>query len=165
MFIVVVVVIVIVNVRLDDVDEGVGSAMSPKAQTKVINACKKAAVDDDNQKSSASTKSAKTMNSISKTMQSLEKDNRRLKKSVSALQKCKEDDDNDLSISSPEVSSHFQNAIKFLGESYPKIALALKSSKSLNLDLRYVLLLDNQSTFDLCCNRIFMSRIKKAIVL
>jgi hypothetical protein len=38
----------------------------------------------------------------------------------------------------------------------------LKSSKSLNLNLRCVLLLDNQSTFDLCCNRGFMSRIKKA---
>jgi hypothetical protein len=48
-----------------------------------------------------------------------------------------------------------------LKESYPKIALALKSSKSLDLYLRYVLLLDNQSTFDLCCNRGFMSRIKK----
>jgi hypothetical protein len=28
--------------------------------------------------------------------------------------------------------------------------------------LRYVLLLDNQSTSDLCCNRGFISRIKKA---
>ncbi len=51
---------------------------------------------------------------------------------------------------------------KFLKESYPKIALALKSSKSLDLDLRCVLLLDNQSTFDLCCNRGFMSMIRKA---
>jgi hypothetical protein len=83
-------------------------AMSPEAQTKVINACKKAAVDDDDEKSSASTKSAKTMKSISKTMKSLEKDDRRLKKSVSALQKCKEDDDNDLSMSSTDGSSHFQ---------------------------------------------------------
>jgi hypothetical protein len=137
-------------------------AMSPEAQAKVINACKKAAEDDDNEKSSASAKSAKTMKSISKTMKSLEKDNRRLKKSVSALQKCNEDDDNDLSMSSAEGLSHFQKAIKFLNESYPKIALALKSSKSLDLDLRYVLLLDNQSMFDLCCNRGFMSKIRKA---
>jgi hypothetical protein len=100
--------------------------MSPEAQTKVINVHKKAAEDDDNEKSSASTKSAKTMKSISKTMKSLEKDNRKLKKSVSALQKCKEDGDNDLSISSTEGSSHFQKAIKFLEVSYPKIALALK---------------------------------------
>jgi hypothetical protein len=76
------------------------------------------------------------MKSISKTIKSLEKDNRRLKKSVSALQKCKEDDDNDLSISSTEGLSHFRKAIEFHKESYPKIALALKSSKSLNLDLR-----------------------------
>jgi hypothetical protein len=53
--------------------------MSPEAQTKVINACKKAAEDGDDEKSSASAaKSEKTMKSISKTMN-------RLKKSVSAL--------------------------------------------------------------------------------
>ncbi len=47
-------------------------------------------------------------------MKSLEKDDRRLKKSVSALQKCKEDDGDDLSISSTEGLNHFQKAIKFL---------------------------------------------------
>jgi hypothetical protein len=67
-----------------------------------------------------------------------------------------------LSISSTEGSSHFQKTIEFVEESYPKIALALKSSKSHNLDLRCILLLDNQLMFDLCCNRGFMSRIKKA---
>ncbi len=137
-------------------------AMSPEAQTKVINARMKAAEDDDNEKSSASAKSAKTIKSISKTMKSLEKDNRRLKISVNALHRCKEDDDNDLSISFAEGSSHFQKAIKFLEESYPKIALALKSKTSLNLDLRCVLLLDNKSMFDLCCNRGFISMIRKA---
>jgi hypothetical protein len=102
------------------------------------------------------------MKSISKTMKSLEKDNCRLKKSVSALQKCNEDDGNDSSISSTEGSSHFQKAIKLLKESFPKITLALKSSKSLDLDLRCVLLLYNQSTFDLYWNRGFMFRIRKA---
>jgi hypothetical protein len=68
----------------------------------------------------------------------------------------------DSSKSSAEGSSQFQKAIEFLEESYPKIALALKSSKSLDLDLRCVLLLDNQSTFDLCCNRGFMFMIRKA---
>jgi hypothetical protein len=58
--------------------------------------------------------------------------------------------------------SHLQKAIKFLEESYHMITLALKLSKSLDLYLRCVLLLDNQSTFDLCCNRGFMSRIRKA---
>ncbi len=89
-------------------------AIIPEAQTKVINACKKTAEDDDDEKSSASTKSVKTMKSISKTMKSLEKDNGRLKKSVSALQKCKENDEDDLSISSTEGLSHFQKTIKFL---------------------------------------------------
>jgi hypothetical protein len=47
-------------------------AMSPEAQTKVINTHKKAAEDDDNEKSSASVKSAKTMKSISKMIKSLQ---------------------------------------------------------------------------------------------
>jgi hypothetical protein len=102
------------------------------------------------------------MKSIPKTMKSLEKDNRMLTKSVSALQKCEDDDDDDLPILSAEGLSHFKKAINFLEESYPNIALALKSRKSLNLDLRFVLLLDNQSTFDLCCNKGFMSMIRKA---
>jgi hypothetical protein len=52
--------------------------------------------------------------SMFKTMKSLEKENRRLKKFVSALQKCKEDDDNDsfIFISSTEGSSHFQKGIE-----------------------------------------------------
>jgi hypothetical protein len=99
--------------------------------------------------------------SISKIIKSPEKVNCRLKKSISALQKCKEDDDNDLSISSAEGLSHLQKVIEFLKESFPKIVLALKSSNSFNLDLRCVLLLDNQSLFDLCCNRGFMSIIWK----
>jgi hypothetical protein len=60
------------------------------------------------------------LKSISKMMKSLKKDNHRLKKFVSALQKCKEDEVDDLSISSTEGLSHFQKAIKLLEESYPK---------------------------------------------
>jgi hypothetical protein len=86
-------------------------------------------------------------------MKLLKKGNCRLKKSVSALQKCNEGEDNDLSISSVDGSSHFQEAMEMLQESHPKTVLALKSSKSIGLDLRNVLLLDNQSTFYLCCNR------------
>jgi hypothetical protein len=92
-------------------------------------------------------------------MKALEKDNRRLKKSVSALQKCNEDDDNDSLLSSVEGSTHFQEVVEILSDSYPKIALALKSKKSMGLDLRNVLLLDNQSTFNLCCNRKFTSSV------
>ncbi len=126
------------------ISNSICKAMSLEAQTKVINACKKAAEDDDNEKSSASAKSAQTVKSISKMMKSLEKDNPRLKKSVSALQKCKEDDDDDLSISSTEGSSHFQKAINFFEESYSKVALAQKLIKSLDLDSMCVFLLDNQ---------------------
>jgi len=90
-------------------------------------------------------------------MKLLEKDNRRLKESVCALQKCNEDEDS--SLSSVEGSSHFQDAMDMLEEHHPKVVLALKSRKFTNLDLRNVLLLDNQSTFDLCCNKMFASKI------
>ncbi len=114
----------------------------------------------------ASNKSSKSIKSLSKTMRSLEKDNRRLKKSISALQKCDEDGESSLSSEedsgSEEGTIHFQDAMEMLEEYHPKVVLALKSSKSTNLDLRNVLLLDNQSTFDLCCNKMFASKIIKA---
>ncbi len=93
-------------------------------------------------------------------MKSLEKDKRWLEKLVSALQKCNEDEDS--SSSSVEGSSHFQDAMEMLEEHHHKVVLALKSRKFTNLDLRNVLLLHNQSTFDLCCNKMFASKIIKA---
>jgi hypothetical protein len=140
------------------------NALSPEAKSKIIKARKKGAKGgkDNDDKSSLSAKSAKTIKFLSKTMRSLEKDNKRLKKSVSALQKCNEDDDNDLSISMVEGSSHFQDALEMLEEHHPRIVLALKHRKFMELDLRNVLLLDNQSTFDLCCDKKFASKIIKA---
>jgi hypothetical protein len=88
----------------------------------------------------------------------LEKSNHKLKKSVSALQKCEEDGD-ESSISSSEGMNHFQMDLDLLEERNPKIVLALKSSKNVDLDLRNVLLLDNQSTFDLCWNKKFTSQV------
>jgi hypothetical protein len=82
---------------------------------------------------------------------------------VSAPQKCNEGKEDDLSISSAKGSSHFQEAMEMLQESHPKIALALKSSKSIGLDPRNVLMLDNQSTFDLFCNRKFVNLVSKAM--
>jgi hypothetical protein len=114
-------------------------------------------------KSVASAKSAKSIESTTKTMKLLQKDNCRLKKSVSALQKCDEGEDNNLSISSAKGSSHCQEAMEMLQESHLKIVLALKSNKSIGLDLRNVLLLDNQSTFGLCCNRKFVNLVRKAM--
>jgi hypothetical protein len=52
--------------------------------------------------------------------------------------------------------------MEMLEEHHPKVVLALKSRKFTNLDLRNVLLLDNQSTFDLCCNKTFASKVIKA---
>jgi hypothetical protein len=138
------------------------NALSPEAQSKIIEACKKGKDEEEDEKFVASNKSSKTIKSLSKTMKSLEKDNRRLKKLVSALQKCNEDEESLLSSeedsSSEEGTSHFQDAMEMLEEYHPKVVLALRSSKSTNLDLRNVLLLDNQSTFDLCCNSLFYPR-------
>jgi hypothetical protein len=105
--------------------------LSSEAQTKIINERKKAMDDADEEKSAASAKSSKSIKSLTKTMKALERDNRRLKKSVSMLQKCNEDDDDDSSLSSVEGSTHFQEAVETLRDSYPKIALALKSKKSM----------------------------------
>jgi hypothetical protein len=65
------------------------NALSPEAKSKIIKAHKKGAKggEDDDDKSSSSAKLAKTIKSLSKTMRLLEKDNKKLKKSVSALQK------------------------------------------------------------------------------
>ncbi len=60
-------------------------ALSSEAQTKIINERKKAMDDADKEKSVASAKSSKSIKSLTKTMKALEKDNWRLKKSVSAL--------------------------------------------------------------------------------
>jgi hypothetical protein len=80
-------------------------------------------------------------------MRLLEKNNQQLKKSVSALQKCNEDDNDDFLLSRVEGSNHFQDAMEMLKEHHSKIFLALKLKKFTDLDLRNVLLLDNQLTF------------------
>jgi hypothetical protein len=134
------------------------NALSPEEKAKVIEARKKSKTNDNDNKSTSSSKSIK---SLSKMLKSLEKSNRKLKKSISALQKCKEED-NDSSISSSERTSHFQMDMDMLEEHNPKIVLALKSRIFDDLDLRNVLLLGNQSTFNLCCNKRFTLKIMKA---
>jgi hypothetical protein len=133
-------------------EEADWNALSPEAHVKIIESCKKGKDDDEDNKSLASNKSAKTIKSLSKVMKLLEKDNRWLKKLVSVLQKCDEDDNSDSLFSTVESSSHFQDAMEILKEHHPKIVLALKSRKFTDLDLRNVLLLDNQLFFNLCCN-------------
>jgi hypothetical protein len=81
---------------------------------------------------------------------------------VSVLQKCNVYDGDDSLLFTVEGLSHFQDAMETLKEHHPKIVLALKSRKFTELDLRNVLLLDNQLTFDLCCNKMFASKIFKA---
>ncbi len=65
------------------------NALSSEVKSKIIEAYKKGAKggEDNDDKSSLSAKLVKTIKSLSKTMRLLEKDNKKLKKSVSALQK------------------------------------------------------------------------------
>jgi hypothetical protein len=65
--------------------EAVWNALSPEAQSKIIEPNKKSENADLEDKSLASNKSAKTINSLSKRMKLLEKNNHRLKKLVSML--------------------------------------------------------------------------------
>ncbi len=127
--------------------------LSPETRTKIIEARKKKsmAADDDD-------KSVAMVKSLTKMVKSPEKSNRKLKKSVSALQKC-EEDDSSLSSEGTSHLSHFKKEVEMLENCKPKVSLALKSKKSKDLDLRNVLLLDNQLTFDLCCKKRFTSKI------
>ncbi len=99
------------------------NVLSPEAQSKIIESPKKGNNDDEDNESLASNKSAKTIKSLSKTIKLLEKDNRRLKKSASALQKCNEDDNNDSLLTMVEGSSHFRDAMEMLKEHHPKLSL------------------------------------------
>jgi hypothetical protein len=92
------------------------NALSLEAQTRIIEARKKSKANDDDDKSTKSTASSKSIKLLSKMLKSLEKSNQKLKRSVSALQKCKEDDNSESSISTSEETSHFQKALEMLEE-------------------------------------------------
>jgi hypothetical protein len=68
------------------------------------------------------------------------------------LQAHQEDSDDDSSLSSVEGVAHFQYACAAIATTHPEVALALNPYKAGDLDLKSMWLLDNQSTFDLCCN-------------
>jgi hypothetical protein len=57
---------------------------------------------------------------------------------------------------------HFQYAWAAIATTHSEVALALKSHKAQDLDLKSVWLLDNQSTFDLCSNPDFAHRRRDA---
>ncbi len=103
----------------------------------------------------SSSKSSKTIKSLTKQVETL-------KKSVSALQAHNEDSEDESSLSSEEGDAHFQYACAAIASTNPNVAMALKSSKARDLDLRSVWLLDSQSTFDLCCNPDFAAKMRKA---
>ncbi len=82
--------------------------------------------------------------------------------SVSALQAHNKDSKDNSSISSEEEDEHFQYACAAIASTNPNVAIALKSPKAQDFDLRSVWLLDSQSTFDLCCNLDFAVKMRKA---
>ncbi len=85
-----------------------------------------------------------------------------MKKSVSPLQAHNEDSEDESRNSSEEGDAHFQYACVAIASTNPNVAMALKSSKARDLDLRSVWLLDSQLTFDLCCNLDFAAKMRKA---
>ncbi len=62
---------------------------------------------------------------------------------------------------SEEGDAHFQYACAAIASNNPNVAMALKSPKARELDLRSVWLLDSQSMFDLCCNPDFATKMQK----
>jgi hypothetical protein len=108
----------------------------------------------DDVKSVSSSKSNKTIKSLTKQVKTL-------KKLVSALQAHNKDSKTSSSISSEEGDAHFQYACAAIASTNWNVAMALKSPKALDLDLRSVWLLDSQSTFDLCCNPDFAAKMQK----
>jgi hypothetical protein len=95
-------------------------------------------------------------------IKSLIKQVKTLKKLVSALQAHNKDSKDNSSISSEEGDAHFQYMCAAIASTNPNVAMALKSLKAWDLDLRSVWLLDSQSTFDLCCNLDFAAKMQKA---
>jgi hypothetical protein len=79
-----------------------------------------------------------------------------LKKSVSAPEAHQEDCNDNSSLSSEDRDAHF----KYACATTEAVAMALKSHKAWDFDLRSVWLLDNQSTFDLCCTPDFSGKRK-----
>jgi hypothetical protein len=78
--------------------------------------------------------------SSSKSIKSLTKQNKTLKKLVSVLQAHQEDNNNGSSLSSKDGDAHYQYACSTIEATNPKVAMVLKPHKARDLDLRSVYL-------------------------
>jgi hypothetical protein len=78
------------------------------------------------------------------------------------LQAHQEDSNDDSSLSSEDGDAHFHLVCAAIATTNPKVAMALKFHKACDLDPKSVWLLDNQSTFDLCCNPDFANKRRNA---
>ncbi len=95
-------------------------------------------------------------------IKSLTKQVKTLKKLISTLQTHNKESEDNSSISSEEGDMHFQYACAVIASTNSNVAMAFKSPKAWDLDLRSVWLLDSQSTFDLCCILDFAAKMQKA---
>ena len=77
-------------------------------------------------------------NKSAKTIKSLTKQVKNLKRLVSALQAHQKDNEADSSLSSMEGDTHFQYACAVIATTHPEVTMALKSHKARGLDLRSV---------------------------
>jgi hypothetical protein len=118
-----------------------------------VKKCPKRSTKDDND-ASISSKSSKSNSSANKSIEQLEKN---LSKQFSQL-KTQIEEDKDLS--DDEEHSHVQfTAVSQLIE---RVSLKQSKGKLRDLDLRKVVLLDNQSTVSLFCNKEMVTNIRKA---
>jgi hypothetical protein len=115
-------------------------------------------------KKSKSKKDSEDDKSVSRaqSIKSLTKNVKTLKNLVSALQAHQEDSNDNSSLSSADGDAHLQYVCAAIATTNPKVAMALNSHKAWDLNLRRVWLLDNQSTFDLCCNPDFANKRRNA---
>jgi hypothetical protein len=94
----------------------------------------------------------------SKSIKSLTKQVKTLKKLVSVLKANQEDSNDNSSLSSEDGDAHFQYACAAIEATNSKVAMALKSQKAQDFDLRSVWLLDNQSPLIYAATRILPGR-------
>jgi predicted nucleic acid-binding Zn-ribbon protein len=125
---------------------------------------------DDNHDGDAKS-SASTASSVKKLTKEMKSINKKFSSINAQLQQIQENESDLLDSEEEEEASHFQignNGFLFTQmeqDFEPRITKLFKqvhSSKSVNLDLKEVILLDSQSTMDLICNRALVTNTYKS---
>ena len=118
---------------------------------------------DDSSKSSSSSKSSKA--SIAK----LKKDFKKSKKAFATLQTQIEDIDNESVLSSSDIEETTTSNLQFSGKDWNGtrneqmfLSKKIKRASTAKLNLCNIILLDNESTMDLFCNKSIVNKITKS---